>query len=451
MTTDATAVSVDPLGGLDETRRRWTEQAWAQLDRGRLRDLVVGLVDVVSPTGDEAPLARHITDTLTGSGVEAHTMYLDERQANSWARVRGGGTGPDLLLYAPIDTVTSGNAAEDVPWAAETLRPDLRARAAVDGNYVIGLGASNPKGHAACVMAAVEAIRAAEIPLTGDLLAGFGAGGMPTNARPGVGNPRLNTGQGVGCSFLLEQGVWADFALIAKPGWTVSWEEVGLAWFEITVHGSHTYVGSRHRLPYRNPVALAGAVAQRLEDWFPEYSSRHRDGLVLPQGMVANIRGGWERTASFTPGQVRMMVDLRLSPRTTPTAAKRELVAAVRAIAAELDARIDVEQILAIPGESSDEQMWLCRSAIEAWEAFEGGPHRELHDASGATDANILRGRGIPTVRVGMPKVVDAPFEVDFAMGMNTVDLREAERLTRYLIRVAVDTVTRSLEEVGID
>ncbi|NKT31095.1 deacylase [Rhodococcus hoagii] len=443
--------TADPLAGLDEQRRRWVEKAWGEVDRERLRELTVGLVDIASPTGDEAPLARHITDTLAAGGVEAHTMYLDDRQANSWARVRGNGTGPDLMLYAPIDTVTSGDAAEDVPWAAETLRPDLRAEAAVDGDYVIGLGASNPKGHAACVMAAVEAVRAAEIPLTGDLLAGFGAGGMPTNARPGVGNPRANTGQGVGCSYLLEQGVWSDFALIAKPGWTVSWEEVGLAWFEITVHGTHTYVGSRHRLPYRNPVALAGAVALRLEEWFPQYSHRHGDGLVLPQGMVANIRGGWERTASFTPGQVRMTVDLRLSPRTTPSAAGRELTEAVRAIAADLDARIDVERILAIPGESSDEQMWLCRSAIGAWEAFEGGPHDGVHDASGATDANILRGRGIPTVRVGMPKVVDAPFEVDFAMGMNTVDLREAERLTRYLIRVAVDTVTRSLEEVGID
>lgn len=443
--------TADPLAGLDEQRRRWVEKAWGEVDRERLRELTVGLVDIASPTGDEAPLARHITDTLAAGGVEAHTMYLDDRQANSWARVRGNGTGPDLMLYAPIDTVTSGDAAEDVPWAAETLRPDLRAEAAVDGDYVVGLGASNPKGHAACVMAAVEAVRAAEIPLTGDLLAGFGAGGMPTNARPGVGNPRANTGQGVGCSYLLEQGVWSDFALIAKPGWTVSWEEVGLAWFEITVHGTHTYVGSRHRLPYRNPVALAGAVALRLEEWFPQYSHRHGDGLVLPQGMVANIRGGWERTASFTPGQVRMTVDLRLSPRTTPSAAGRELTEAVRAIAADLDARIDVERILAIPGESSDEQMWLCRSAIGAWEAFEGGPHDGVHDASGATDANILRGRGIPTVRVGMPKVVDAPFEVDFAMGMNTVDLREAERLTRYLIRVAVDTVTRSLEEVGID
>ncbi|MEV5832744.1 deacylase [Nocardia sp. NPDC052112] len=442
--------AADALAGLDAQRSRWAEAACALVSRDRLRDVLTGLVDIPSPTGDEAPLARHITATLESAGIESRTMYLDDRQANSWGRVRGDGSGPDLLLYAPIDTVTSGNAEEDLPWAGGSLRTDMLPRATTVDDYVLGLGASNPKGHAACVMVAGEAIRAAGIPLTGDLLLGFGAGGMPTNARPGVGNPRRNTGQGVGCSFLLEQGVWADFALIAKPGWTVSWEEVGLAWFEITVHGSHTYVGSRHRLPYQNPVALAGAVAARLEEWFPVYSRAHGDGLVLPQGMVANIRGGWERTASFTPENVRMMIDLRLSPRTTPIAAKRELVEAMRQIAADLGGiRIDVEQVLAIPGAGSDPQMWLCRKAIEAWEAVERAPHQEFHDASGATDANILRGRGIPTVRVGMPKVVDAPFEVDFAMGMNTVDLREAEKLTRYLIRVALDTVTRTLEEVG--
>lgn len=427
-------------------RDPWTE-ACAHVDRDRLRDILTGLVEIPSPTGDEAPLARHLTAAMEAAGIEAHTMEIDDRQANSWGRLRGDGTGPDLLLYAPIDTVTTGDPAEDLPWAGPALRPDMLPKAEVDGDYLIGLGASNPKGHAACVLAAGEAIRAAGIPLTGDLLLGFGAGGMPTNARPG--SSRRNTGQGVGCSFLLEQGVWADFALIAKPGWTVSWEEVGLAWFELTVHGTHTYVGSRHRLPYRNPVALAGAVAARLEDWFPRYTAAHTDGLVAPQGIVAAVRGGWERTASFTPACVRLTVDLRLSPRTTPAAARREFTAVVRAVAAELDARIDVEQTLAIPGESSDPGMWLCRSAIRAWEEIEGAPHREARDASGATDANILRGRGIPTVRVGMPKVVDAPFEVDFAMGMNAVDLRAAEQLTHYLIRVALDTVTRSHEEVG--
>jgi len=70
---------------------------------------------------------------------------------------------------------------------------------------------------------------------------------------------------------------------------------------------------------------------------------------------------------------------------------------------------------------------------------------------SGATDANILRGRGIPTVRVGMPKVTDSLFDIDFARGMNTVSVRAMEKLTRHLIRTAVDTVTRSRAEVAAE
>jgi hypothetical protein len=70
---------------------------------------------------------------------------------------------------------------------------------------------------------------------------------------------------------------------------------------------------------------------------------------------------------------------------------------------------------------------------------------------SGATDANILRNRGIPTVRIGMPKVSGTPFPVDFAMGMNAVDIRDAEMLTRHLVGVAVDTLTRPRAEVGLD
>lgn len=417
----------------------------------RVRDIVIGLVDVPSPTGDEGPLASHITEVLAGAGVDAHTMPIDDRQSNAWGRVRGDGTGPSLMLYAPIDTATAGIAEEDVPAIGPILRPDMVPEAVVHDDVVVGLGASNPKGHAACVIAAAEAVVAAGVPLAGDLLVAFGAGGMPTNARAGVGNPRRNTGQGVGCSYLLEQGVWADFALIAKPGWTVSWEEVGLAWFTVTVHGTHTYVGSRHRLPYVNPVAAAGLVAAKLEQWFPKYTVEHTSGLVAPQGIVAGIEGGWRRTASFTPEQVTMTVDLRLSPRTSPSQAKRDLVAAVAEIASELGGiGIDVEQVLAIAGESSAEDMWLCRSAIEAWERAEGRAHEPALDASGATDANILRSRGIPTVRVGMPKVVDAPGEIDFAMGMNTVNVSAAVDFTKYLVEVAVDTVTRSLEEVGL-
>ena len=440
----------DGLAGLDDRRRAWTAAAWRHVTADRLRELVVGLVDVPSPTGDEAALAGHIADTLAAAGCRARAQPLDDRQANAWARLEGDGTGPDLMLYAPIDTLTVGEEREDLPWIGPELREDMRPRATVvDDDLVTGLGASNPKGHAACVMMAAEAIARAGVPLTGDLVAAFGAGGMPTNARPvGV---RRNTGQGVGCSFLLEQGVWTDYAVIAKPGWTVSWEEVGLVWFEVTVRGTHTYVGSRHRLPYDNAIAGAGEVARHLEEWFVGYAERHTRGTVAPQGVVSSVRGGWPRMAAVTPAACTLMVDLRIGPDTSPMAAKREFTAALRALA-EARPGLDVtaELVLAIPGTRTERDSWIFRSAAAGWAAFEGREHEAVPGNSGATDANILRGRGIPTVRVGMPKVAreQAPFPIDFARGMNTVSVTAMASLTRHLIRTAVDTVTRSRTEL---
>ncbi|MEV0402053.1 hypothetical protein [Actinoallomurus sp. NPDC050550] len=437
------------LEGLDERRRELVAAAWKHVTTARLRELIVGLVNEPSPTGGEGPLAEYIAGTLGAAGITAATQPLDDRQANAWGRLRGDGTGPDLMLYAPIDTLTTGDADEDAPWTGPELRPDMRPAARVVGDLVVGLGASNPKGHAACVLMAAEAIHQAGLPLTGDLLVAFGAGGMPTNALDG--SVRRNTGQGAGCSFLLEQGHWTDFAVIAKPGWTVSWEEVGLAWFEVTAGGIHTYVGSRHRLPYDNAIAHAGEVAVRLERWFAEYAERHAEGTVAPQGIVAAIEAGRPRMAAVTPASCRLRVDLRLSPRTTPMEAKREFAAAIEGIRAELPGvELSSEMVLAIPGTASDPGMWVSRSAVAAWEALEGREHEVIRGNSGATDANILRNRGIPTVRIGMPKVTEAPFEIDFALGMNTVDVRAMERLTRHLIRTAVDTVTRSRSEVGL-
>jgi acetylornithine deacetylase/succinyl-diaminopimelate desuccinylase-like protein len=433
-------------------RRAMVEAACGQLDRERLRELLTGVVDIASPTGDEAPLAGYLATELARSGVEATTQPLTDRQANAVGRVRGDGTGPDLLLYAPIDTLTTGDPTRDAPLVAGGLRPDMLPQARVVGDHVIGLGAGNPKGHAACVLAAVEAVQRAGLPLRGDLVAGFGAGGMPTNSLDVAAGGR---GQGAGCAFLLEQGYWTDFAVIAKPGWEVSWEEVGLCWFDLVVHGTHTYVGSRHRLPYHNPIVSAAAVVERVERWLADYPGRHAAGTLTPQGVIGAVHGGLARMPAVTPDHVRLRVDLRVTPETTPTRAKREVATLVADLAKELpDLSLSWEMVLAIPGTRTDPDAWVVRSAIAAWEAVEGRPHRPAGGTSGATDANILRTHGIPTARIGMPKVPEIPgwpTPVDFSLGMNVVDTRQAERLCRHLIQVAVDTTTRTLAEVGLE
>jgi acetylornithine deacetylase/succinyl-diaminopimelate desuccinylase-like protein len=406
----------------------------------RLAAAAMAVTSIPSPTGQEAPLARWLAGQLSAGGVEAEVVSIDQHQACAAGRIRGRGDGPDLMLYAPIDTLTTGDPDEDLPWIGLRLRPDMRPEGVSDGRFVTGLGAGNPKGHAACILvtglAYAQALRELELTPAGDLVLAFGAGGMPTNAI-GANPARANTGHGVGASFLLERGWYTDAAIIAKPGDFVAHDEVGLCWFQVTVHGIHSYAGSRHRLPYHNPIVGAAALVGRLERWLADYPDRHRTDTAAPQGIIGSIRGGWERMLAVTPAACRIRLDLRIAPGQSPIQLKREVREAVEGFARELDLDVTVDLVNAIPASRTDPNEWIISAAIEAWETVNGRPHQPIADNSGATDANILRNRGIPTARVGMPKVEHASAE--FTLGMNTVDVAAMQRLGHLLAHVSVD------------
>lgn len=412
--------------------------AESRVTRGRLAELCAAIVDVASPTGQEALLAEELAAAMRSSGLSGETQDVAPGMRNAHGRLRGADGGPSLLLYAPIDTVTAGREADDLPWAGAELRPDMRPEAVVSESAVVGLGAQNPKGHAACVLAAAEALAGTGARLADDLLVGFGAGGMPNSSR----GPGLADGHGQGCDRLVEL-LQPDHAVIAKTGWAVSWEEVGLCWFEVDVGGTHTYVGSRHLLPYRNAVADAGRIIDGLEKWFPTWTIEHSDPLHAPQGVVAGVEAGRPHTAAFTPAACRFWVDLRLNPRTPVAEAEAEFGTELARLAAEVGAEVAWRRTVAIPGSSTPRSAAVIGSAIRCWEDLTGAAHLPIGGLSGATDANILRGRGVPTARVGLPKISPdrLPYHdaIDFQLGMNAVDISDMEQLTRLLIRIAVD------------
>lgn len=409
------------------------EEAWARVDRDRLVDLLVGIVNIASPTGEEEALAAHIAARMADMGLESEAQPIGGHQANAIGRIAGTGGGASLLLYAPLDTVTVGTEAEDLPQAGSELRADMLPHATVDGDLVIGLGAQNPKGHAACILAAAEAIHHSRLPLAGDLILGFGAGGMPSDPRPGI---PPHSAHGYGCQQLLARIGGVDQAIIAKSGWTVSHEEVGFIWFDIDVFGTHNYVGSRHLLPFRSAILDAARLVQDIEAWFPTWTEKYRSGLVAPQGIVSTIDGGWQRMPAFTPAVCRIRCDLRLAPDTSFVAAEAEFGAAVRNMAARHGIECRITPRVRIAGTRTDATAAVIRASIDAWEAIEGCSHQPVLGTSGATDANILRLAGIPTARVGLGK---AKIEgLDFTLGMNAASVPEMERLTRHLIHAAI-------------
>jgi acetylornithine deacetylase/succinyl-diaminopimelate desuccinylase-like protein len=431
----------------DRERERYAARLTGLLDRDWMLRELARIVDIPSPTGEERPLAEHLVELMRELGLKAWVQPIDALSANAIGEL-GDGDGPSVMLFAPLDSAFSGIEAEEVPWSGPALRPDQRPVARIEGDGVVGLSADNPKAHIISIISAVAALRKAEVPLTGRVVLAFGAGGAPSNKRPALA--RWNVGLGAGCEFLLQQGVRADFAIVTKPGYAVQWEEVGVCWFRVRVHGVQSYVGRKHVLAENSPIVKAAALVPLLEEWFKEYSARHTDGLVAPQAAIGAIKGGWTYKPAFTPAACDLYVDMRISPRSTPMEAWRELNGALRAIqerVGEKNLGIDCKLIAAVEGPATPETNWIPQACIRAWEAVEGRKHEPFKLTSGQTEAVILRRHGIPTARIGLPAAMSPGGErTQHTMGVTRVGgmLKLAEVLSRALI----DTCTRSLEDV---
>ena len=417
------------------------------IDPARLVKTCAAIVDVAAPTGYERPCAERIMELLGEVGLVGELVAADDRAASVICHIpaRGplAGSRPTIMLYSPIDTVTTGDPADDVPQVADAISGHLLPSAVVspDGMLVSGLGAQNPKGHAACIHE-VAAVLSAAVDLPGDVIVAFCAGGMPTFALDH--DDRTDTGHGVGVAALLDHldktGRFPDAAIVAKTGWFVQHEEVGLAWIDVVVRGTHTYVGARHRLRYRNAIADGARIVLALEEAFADGPGSQVTDSLEPQAMVGSFHGGWTRMAAFTPASVRLRIDQRLLPGESGLDAQSRVEAVLDRLRAEdpaLDATTEIS--VDIAASHTEENHWICDAGRTAWEQMEGRPHVPPNGQSGSTDANIIRNRGIPTIRIGLPKVHVDGVELGFAEGMNTVSSAAMTTLTELLLRTVVN------------
>ena len=432
---------------LADTQRAWVADAAGRLDDGWMTELLARLVETPSPFGEELAIAEVLAETMGACGLDARVDRIDDRSANAIGTLRSG-EGPSLLIFAPLDSPFSGRAEDDVPWVGDTIPDHMRPKAVIGDGTVTGLSADNPKAHITSAIAAVKAVREAGAALGGSVTLAFGAGGAPANPAPGEVRPKV--GHGRGCEHMLDNGLSADFAIIAKPGYAVAWEEVGVCWFRIRVRGVQTYVGRKHFLAYRNPIAEAAPLITALERWFDDYAARHTDGLCAPQGAIGAIQGGWPHKPAFVPAACDLYIDMRITPRTSPEEAKAELEQALAAFKRDHpDLEAECEMIVAIPGFGTDPQSWIIQSCIRAWEDTEGKAHAPFLNTSGQTEAVILRRHGIPTARFGLPAVMTASADrPKHTMGM--VEIAGMKRFTRCLIYTIIDTCTRNRDEVGL-
>src|SRR5262245_48960379 len=206
-------------------------KAAAHITPERIRDLLIALVDIPSPTGQEAAVAHFLVERMRDIGMETDMPEVDPGRPNAVGHLRGAGDGLNLLLTGHMDTSYSGSEAH---LSGEGFRPKGIHR---DG-WIWGLGANNMKSGLASALVAIEAIARSGIRLAGDISFG-GVGGEIEKTQIEEFQGIEYAGYGVGTRHLATHGVTADFALLAEPtGMRIAVANMGVVWVRITVEGT---------------------------------------------------------------------------------------------------------------------------------------------------------------------------------------------------------------------
>ena len=76
----------------------------ANIRQDRVVELTRALVDIPSPTGHEAEVARFLVDYMKSFGLNASLQEISEGRYNAIGELRGTGGGLKLLFNGHIDT-----------------------------------------------------------------------------------------------------------------------------------------------------------------------------------------------------------------------------------------------------------------------------------------------------------------------------------------------------------
>lgn len=431
---------------LNKQQQEWIRKAQKSINAERLRQLTEDLTAIHSPTGAEGEASIFMVDYMKSIGMEASYQPVNELSGNCIGRIKGSGEGPNLMLYAPIDTFLDAEEEVDIPWVGKTLRDDMVPRAYSRDGIVYGLGSSNPKSMLCTLVEAANAIIESGAQLKGDLTVATCGGGMPW-----VVKDRHNYGMSSGVMYMLSHGVTPDYCLIFKPGDEVYYEHCGLCWFKVTVYGTLGYAGLPRGIPgFRSSIVPAADVIKELENWLVNYPETHSSAQIRPEGWIAAVRSGWPDKPAFPSAATEIYLDVRTNPGQTNASLKHEFDQVMQGILEKYeDMEAEWEMYVSCQASSTDPDNWIVKSAVRAWEDRHGKPYPGPPQTSGQTDAAAIRQLGIPVVRVGYPFAVDMPEEYAEGLGgMGVARISDLIGPCESVVYSAIDTCTRNRSEI---
>jgi acetylornithine deacetylase len=342
------------------------------VDPDRLRDLTLELVEVESPTGDTADVARLYAERLRESGMEVE--LLDERFPATpivVGRLGGGEAGPTILLNGHLDTVPISHG----PGRAE------------DGR-IYGRGSADMKGALAC---AAETVR-----VVGE------RGSFPGElVIVAVGLHESPLGRGEDLTYLLgEHGFTADLGVVGELGASMlPVAHVGCATFEITVRREGTVT---HELMTEagtpNPNLVAAEVIEAIRTRNEELAAVEHEWVGPESYFLGEVHGG--DFYNRHPVESRLVGTRRWAPGNTLERVEAEFRALLEPIAADSGCTIQLDLQVSRDAYRIDPEHRLVVALREAYLDVTG-QELPLTGVRLVADGAIFHAAGIPTVYHG--------------------------------------------------
>jgi acetylornithine deacetylase/succinyl-diaminopimelate desuccinylase-like protein len=372
------------------------------VDADRLRNLTLELVEVESPTGDTAEVARLYGRRLEEIGLEVE--LLDERFPATpivLGRLKGDRPGPTIVLNGHLDTVPIPHEPPHI--------------ASNEGRETIyGRGTADMKGALACAAEAARVVSASG-SFPGELV--IVAIGM--HEAPG--------GRGEDLTYLLgEHGFRADLGVVCELGGpTLPVAHSGCATFEITIrragevtHELRTDAGTP------NPILVAARVIEAIRARAEELAAVEHEWVGAETYFIGEVHGG--DFYNRHPTECRLVGTRRWMPENTVAAVEEEFSGLLEPIAAASGCTVDLDLRLVRGAYEIDPEHPLAVALRQAYGDVTG---EELPLSGGkvVADGAVFRQAGIPTVYHG-PVGTGAHGDVE------TVDVPELVRATQVYV-----------------
>ena len=370
------------------------DKAAVHITTEAVRDLLIDLVDIPSPTGQEIGVAQYLVARMKKSGLATDLQMVDPGRPNAVGHLRGRGDGLNLLFTGHMDTSYSGD--EDY-LSGDGFRPKAVHR---DG-WIWGLGANNMKSGLAAALVAIEAIVKAGTRLDGDVSFGGVVGEIEKTTIEEFQGIEYS-GYGIGTRHLVTHGATADFALLAEPtGMRIASANLGVIWLRISVGGTVAHSALANRPNVVNAIAVMHELQNDIAQWARDYEAAHIFMGERPNVTIAAIRGGAPWRLSRNPHDCSLYLDIRTVPGQTVDGIKRSLRKVLRTFA-ERSGHPEPEMHVYVsdPPLLLDEQLPVIQALGSAQKDVTGERPASIIRRPGA-DAIHLTAYGVPCVAFG--------------------------------------------------